>query len=484
MKKAIIIACAAMALSACAPKVAHLEHSDWAPDVKENLNAFMDEFAHSKQKNYAVFDFDNTSSIFDITENQMQYQIDRMCFEMTPAQMHDAIRTVLDMESGHYNDALDDIDTAYAHLYEKYGPFSWKGVPDEKAEALHCDPYWGEFGSKMIGIYEMILQYETPTIAYKWDKNWVCGMTDAVLDSLSYVSHGIYSAIETRRGTWSGHESLNAKAGVRVHGYLDGFTVTDNTRELWKTLKANGIDVWVCSASGINQVLCAIDIFGLHEYCTGVLAMTCAHDAEGKLTSEYDYNGHAFLANADGSWTEDTLPVGAMTCGPGKVTTIENCIAPKYDGRGPLACFMDSTGDFNFCTEFASTRLVVCFNRADRKVTDGGGLIAEVAIYERDVLGYDLRKAGENNDILFLLQGRDDNGMRGLRPSNKTLRFGETEERLFANEQNEAQYEYICEHSMSVKEALETFALRTPADSSVLGFKYGFLDSYDGYRCR
>lgn len=484
MKKHLIILSAFMAIAACKPQAAHLEHEDWAPDVKENLNAFMDEYAHTRQKNYAVFDFDNTSSIFDITENQMQHQVDRMCFEMTPEQMHDAIRTVLDLESGLYTAALEDIDASYSHLYSEFGPFSWRGVSEERLEALHNDVYWGEFASKMIGIYEMILQYETPTIAYKWDKNWVCGMTDAVLDSLSYISHGIYSSIETRQGTWRGHESLNAKAGVREHRYLDGFTVTENTKELWKTLRDNGIDVWVCSASGINQVLCAIDLFGLHEYCTGVLAMTCAHDAAGRLTSEYDYNGHAFLANADGSWTEDTLPVGAMTCGPGKVTAIENCIAPKYDGRGPVACFMDSTGDFNFCTEFASTRIVVCFNRADRKVTDGGGLIAEIAIYERDVLGYDLKKAGDNGDILYLLQGRDDNGMRRLRPSNYSIRYGETQEKLFANSHNEAQYLYICEHEMSVKDALETFAMRTPAEKSLLGFNYGFLDSYDGYRCR
>ena len=128
-----------------------------------------------------------------------------------------------------------------------------------------------------------------------------------------------------------------------------------------------------------------------------------------------------------------------------------------------------ATGDFNFCTEFADTKLVVCFNRGNRKITDGGGLIAETAIYERDVLGYDLRKANEAGDILFLLQGRDDNGLRSLRPSNATLTLGATEEKLFAGPENWAQYRTMCDSSMTVKQIIEEFPIP-------------FTEDYPGYR--
>ena len=125
-----------------------------------------------------------------------------------------------------------------------------------------------------------------------------------------------------------------------------------------------------------------------------------------------------------------TLPTKAQTQGVGKVTAIVNAIAPSYNGAGPLAGFMDSTGDYNFCTEFANLKLVICFNRASRKITDGGGVISELAIYQRDTLGFDLAKANANGDTLYLLQGRDENGMRGLRASDSTLLLGKTEPAL------------------------------------------------------
>lgn len=76
----------------------------------------------------------------------------------------------------------------------------------------------------------------------------------------------------------------------------------------------------------------------------------------------------------------------------GKVTAIENALVPRC-GCGPLAGFMDSSGDFNFCTEFDSMTFVICYNRANRKITEGAGLIAVLAIYQRDTPGYDLKKA-------------------------------------------------------------------------------------------
>jgi hypothetical protein len=39
-------------------------------------------------------------------------------------------------------------------------------------------------------------------------------------------------------------------------------------------------------------------------------------------------------------------------------------------------------------------------------VTDGGGLISAIAIYQRDGLGYDLAKANAAGDTLYVLQGR------------------------------------------------------------------------------
>lgn len=434
-----------------------LEHKDWAPDVKQGLNDLVTIYGNAPEKQYAVFDFDNTSSVFDITENEMCLQLMTMSFEMTPERFSEVMATDIPLEKANYGSYVNDICSAYTYLYGKYGPFSYKGLSEEEMNTVKADPVWEQFAGKMFSFYSVMESNGDITIAYNWDKYWCCGMTDEQERDLARRSHEKFSRTETCTGEWNGRK------------YTLGFTVTENIRELWKVLDANGIDVWVCSASGITAVLEAIDMFGLRPYCTGVLAMTIGHDAQGRLSNFYDYDGKAFLPSDDGGWKQDSLPIGAQTCRQGKVTAILNAIAPKYGGKGPVACFMDSTGDFNFCTEFADTKLVVCFNRGNRKITDGGGLIAETAIYERDVLGYDLRKANEAGDILFLLQGRDDNGLRSLRPSNATLTLGATEEKLFAGPENWAQYRTMCDSSMTVKQIIEVFS--TP-----------FTEDYPGYR--
>ena len=215
--------------------------------------------------------------------------------------------------------------------------------------------------------------------------------------------------------------------------------------------------------------------------------MTMARDSSDRYLPEYDYTtGCGFLATTDGGWVKDSIPTRTRPMGPGKVEAIRNCLVPRYGQKGPRAGFMDSTGDFNFCTEFSSMRLVVCFNRATRKVTDGGGLIAEVATYEKEALEYNLKKATKAGDILYILQGRDENGMRSLRPSEKTIRLGEKTPKVFDGEDNARSLEYFKEKHLTVKEILETYCIATDVSdpSNPLGFSYGFLDKYDGYKSK
>ena len=61
--------------------------------------------------------------------------------------------------------------------------------------------------------------------------------------------------------------------------------------------------------------------------------------------------------------------------------------------------------------------------------------------------------------------------------------LGATEEKLFKNEDNEAQLQYMIDNAMTTEEIINTFAMKTAADAenNVLGFKYGFLKEYAGY---
>ena len=472
------------------PAPIHVEHADWSEQAKNAINDFVDTYGGTENA-YVVFDFDNTTSIFDVEEQLAVYQLQVMAFAFTPEEIsdilfteigdHDEDRTDLGYGNGSYADWVADISAAYDYLYTTYGPFTAAGL-DEAAQAeIQADPMWAEFATKMRAMYDLVYDAESPAVAYPWVLYWFTGMTEQEVYDLAYASHTYYGAVETSEVTWE-TAGEGTKVGPVSYTWTSGTGVSENLQELYRVLDENGIDVWVCSASAIDPIRAAVDAYGLHDYVTGVIAM-CRTLVDGKYVNSYDYEtGYGWLIE-DGEWVKDDVALGAQTQGVGKVQAINAVIYPRY-GVGPLAGFMDSTGDYNFCTEYANLKLVINFNRASRKVTDGGGVIAELAIYQRDTLGYtDLATANAAGDTLYVLQGREENGLRGLRPSDKTMRYGKTEELLFRNEDNEAQLQYMIDNAMTTEDIINTFAIKTAADDegNVLGFKYGFLKEYAGY---
>jgi hypothetical protein len=206
-------------------------------------------------------------------------------------------------------------------------------------------------------------------------------------------------------------------------------------------------------------------------------------DENGKYVNSYDYETGYGWQVVEGEWVKDNLALGAQTQGFGKVEAINNAIMPKYNGVGPLACFMDSTGDWNFCTEYADTKLVINFNRANRKVTDGGGISSVIALYQRDYLGYtDLATANAAGDTFYVLQGRQENGLRSLLASDYTYRYGKDSLLLTRSEDHMAMLNYMIENELTTKEAIDLFTVKTSADDSVIGIKHGCVSEYNGYK--
>ena len=478
----------------------YVVRDDWADDVKKAVNDFIAAYgkdsANYNPNSYVVSDFDNTCSIFDVEEQLAAHQLQVMAFEIKPEELAGILKTELgtltdpregyakDGASHSYQDWIDDITAAYSALYTKYGPFTAAGLEADKQATIQADPQWLEFAAKMRAMYDLVYDNESAAVAYPWVLYWFTNMTEEQVYTLAKASHNKYKAVETSEVTWTSPESISSKVGQVSYTWTSGTQVSKNINEMFAAYQANGIKVWICSASATDPIRAAVDAWDLHDKITGVLAMTNKLE-NGKYVNQYDYeNGYAWFANADGTWTKGDVATEAQTQGAGKVTAVNNVLGKLY-GCGPLAGFMDSTGDYDFCTVYDSLKLVICFNRASRKVTDGGGVIGEMAIYERDTLGYDLAKANAAGDTLYVLQGREENGLRTLRNSNKTMRYGKTEEKLFRDENNEAQLQYMIDNKMTVKEALDTFAIKTAADAAdnKLGFKYGFTtkDTYLGY---
>ncbi len=461
-----------------------VELDSWSPVVRNGINAMMQKYGKTAKKyddtTYVVFDFDNTCSIFDVEEQLAVYQLQRMAFspDMDEEKLAEVLQTGLGdlakkrgrdycQRNASYNQWISDITKAYGVLLEEYGPFSVQGFDEKKAAEVQRSDYWKEFATKMRAMYDLIYDSESADVAYPWVLYWLTGFTEAEVYDLAKASHEYYKELESEYVTWTSPD-IKSKIGICEYEWVSGVSVPDNIKELMSALKANGIKIYICSASSTDVVRAAVDVFGLHDYVSGLMAMTNKLE-DDKYINEYDYDkGYAWIPGKDGTWEKGEVATKAQTQGKGKVTAINNVLVKEF-GHGPVAGFMDSTGDFNFCTEYKTLKLVCCFNRASRKVTDGGGLIAELAVYQNMDLGYDFDKAEEAKDIYYVLQGRDENSYRSFRDSDATVRLDEKEEdaHVFRNygegqvNLNEAQLDYMRENRMTTEEIINTFAIKT-----------------------
>lgn len=466
---------------------------DWAEDVKKTINDFLHMYnkKQTKENNYVVFDLDDSTSIFDIEEQVSIYQLTHMTFAFNPNELKTILKTDLKdldkkvMQDGvfisPYNDWIDDICSAYEHLYNIYGPFTAKGVNEHIFNKLNQDDYWLEFATKMRALYYLVNSHKDEDEPFQWLNYWHTGMTEDEIYNLAWKSNEYYSKLESSKCKWTSPQNIKSKVGVVEANWISGISVSENIKELYKNLSEVGIDVWICSASNLYVVKAAADYFGLSKYITGIIGMTIK-TKNGKIVNEYDYDGKVFLKNSNGMLERCSNPIKVQPRGEGKVEAITNICFDIY-GKGPIAGFMDSSGDFNFCTEFKTLKLVVCFNKVWGKINSGGTLVANVAIYERDILHYNLKIANENNDTFYVLQGRDENHMRSFRHSNKTIKLGEIEETSHVNGYNENMRNYFTNNKMHVRDIFNKFAIITPSNNqnNVLGIEYGFIKHYDGY---
>jgi len=475
-----------------------LERDDWADNVKTGINDFLATYGKNGEKydktNYAVFDWDNTCSIFDVGEQLFVYEIQTMSFGFSPDDLEGILTSGLnDLDKerksfsedgvGHsYREWIDDIETAYSYLWNTYGPFTPEGISDDVKEKMQSDSMWLEFAAKYRAIFDLVCYEEEHDVADPYlDFQEFTGMTEDEAYNVAYKCFEYYNDKDTTLENWTSPASVESKVGVVSYDWMSGSSVTKNIVELFEALDSNGINTWICSAGETDAVRAAVDFWGLHDYCDGIIAMTVT-EKDGVYIPKYDYDtGYAWTTDGS-SWVKGNKATKATVIVEGKVTAINNVLVSQY-GHGPIAGFMDSSGDFNFCTEYSTLRLVTCFNRANRAVTDGGGLVAEAAVYEQDTLGYDFTAADEKGETYYTLQGRDENGKRSFVNSRETYVLGSEDSKLFKNENNKEELNYMIENKMTVKDIFNTFALYKDkgAEGNPFDFAFGFIDKYSGY---
>ena len=451
--------------------------SGYAPEVQTAIRDFVGQYKNQENA-YIVSDFDNTTSIFDISYQCSVYQLYTMSFAMDVDELREALATSLELDDT-INNYIDDISVSYEELIKEYGSFSPAGVEESKLSTLANDIYWKEFATKMKCLYLYVEDTVDDALACEWIMYWFTNMNEEEVYNLFKRSCERYQYEDTLEVTWTSPSEINSKMGVTSCSFLTGCSVTSSVKNMLKYYSDSGIDAWICSASHVDGVRAAVDAFGLSDYITGVIGMT-QKMKNGKFIPEYDYaTGMPYINEKNGKWTKLNAPIKALPSREGKVESIKNALLPRYH-TGPLAGFMDASGDFNFCTEFASLKMVICYNRANRKITEGAGLVAIAAMYQKEK-GLDLKTANRNGDTLYLLQGRDENGKRSLRESNYTIRYGEVAEKLFANQDNFTLFNYLKDNKLTIKTFFDRFVIKTAQEKSVIGVAHGYLENYAGY---
>ncbi|MEG1721014.1 MAG: haloacid dehalogenase-like hydrolase [Pseudoflavonifractor sp.] len=389
---------------------------NWAPTTRARVQAVID--ANADKGRYVVFDFDNTSVINDVEEALLIYQIENLRFKIDPAKMTAVLETQIpDLQKsvGKNADGKDitcaqlaaDITADYTWLWKNYKGFDKGGKFD--LNYIHATNQYQDFAAKLRYMYSAVGDTFDASVSYPWVTYLFTGMTPDEVYALAKESHlywGNYG--EFTEETWTSAVETPGKAGIVSVSYKTGLTFTDELRDLYATLKANKIDVYIISASFIDVIRASNDAFGYGVPDDRVFAMRNVLK-DGKYVNEYDYNW-----GGTGKY--------AQTQAPGKSTVIKNFIAPKYKDMGPLMVFGDSGGDMYMMTDWmksGDTQLGLLFNRYRKPTSDKMTWEASVKAVEQ------MGKA----DAQFVLQGRDENTGK-LRPTEKSIMIGSDKEVL------------------------------------------------------
>jgi len=402
-----------------------LAKNNWDPHTRAALNRLMENYGssssgyNSQLKPYVVFDFDNTTSFFDVEEALLIYQLENLRFKIAPDKMYDVLTTEVPTTGfgKDYNNAdgktlnveivSRDCQAAWQWLCGSYAGLGYGGTMS--LDAIRETPQYKDFTTKVRYLYDAIGDTFDAAVSYPWVTYLFTGMTSQEVRKLATESHDYWLAIDKwEKIKWESPSDYPSEAGVVSVSYKTSIAIPPESKDLYTKLMANGFDVYVCSASFIDviEALAYNPKYGLNVPEGNVYAMMLKKDAQGRYINAYDYDNYF------------------QTQGPGKRETIDKFILPKYNGKGPIMVAGDSQGDYNMITEYDDMKLGLIINRVR---SDDFRIISKIA--------------AEGNGRIsdrYVMQGRDEN--KGVYiPTMESILLGSDrlqlvkEESLFSN---------------------------------------------------
>ncbi|MCU1737843.1 MULTISPECIES: HAD family hydrolase [Pseudomonas] len=389
-----------------------LDPARWSPLNQKRLQAVIDQHGvksasyHPDKRPYAVFDWDNTCIMNDCEEALLVYQMNNLQYKLSPDEFAAVLRQdvpngpfmkdylTVDGKPVNMEDIAADVEADYRWLHANY-----QGLAGSKSlEEIHATDQFKDFFTKLYFMYDAICDSYPVEIGYKWIIYFYKNMSTAELQAMAEASNNHDLGDGLRKVKYESPSSLPGKAGVVADTHFHGIRIHEEIRGLMHTLRANGIDVYISTAS-IDDV---VRVFaGNPNYGYGV-------PPENVIGLR--------LAMTDGKYESRYLPDWHFNYGPGKTIGIKNILVAKK-GYGPVLVAGDSDGDAWMLRDFKDTAVGVIVNRM-----------------KKGEIGADSQKAAEQlgkADARFVLQGRDE--QTGLMiPDEKSIKYGKTERKLLA----------------------------------------------------
>jgi HAD superfamily phosphoserine phosphatase-like hydrolase len=359
-----LLACAAAAiLAACqgspAGSARTLDRLNWSERNHAVLNQLVIDHGpggtsrEPGRTDYVVLDWDSTMAQFDVQETALRYQAFTLRYRLTKQQFRDLlvddVNGVTRLSAAFGSVALADLhaDLAsdYAFLYDAYAGLGGA----QTLESVLATAQWQDFFVKLVFLYDGYI--ETPGIgadyAFPWVMYLLAGHTIPEVKVLAREAIARELGTGLAKVKQRSPAALPGRAGVVEATYDVGLRVIPEMQDLVATLQANGIDVFIVSASfkPIVEAFGAPGAFGYGIPPEKVIAMELDVDANGVLQARYK-----------AGWVR--------TYRQGKVDAIERVIKVGL-GRNwdPVLAAGDTSGDYEMLTAFPGTKVGLVWNR-------------------------------------------------------------------------------------------------------------------------
>lgn len=413
-----------------------LDTGRWAPGTYAAIQKLIDKNGKNSpdynpaKKPYAVFDWDNTCGYSDTEENLLIYQVDHLKYKMTPEQFRQAFSsgdnaTIPEKnfkESLFKNEAgqpvniaqiTNDVCADYEFFWNNYRGLNSNAANDLTLAEIRATDQFKDFKAKFWFTYYALDETFDFDISWTWLLNFFQGYTPEELKALTVEATDYGLGLKIENVYFDSPETLPGAAGViknsgKLGNYFrQGLRITPEITNLMNVLRANGIDVYVSTASlgDVIRGYAANAKYGYNVPEENVLGMRLVLDSSGRYKAEIPDKAQY-----------------AINAKHGKTVNINNFLVAKHRSNPMLICG-DSDGDYDMMAEFTglngvkkindfpATQMVLIVNRVK------GGNIGALSKIAASQIG-----AGQP---VVVLQGRDENTGMWL-PMEKTLRLGKS----------------------------------------------------------